>query len=176
MMCPPSSLNKSRIGGLLKFDSPSHTDSEVQVKWWVKLDLSHLLHKKDEPQRMQLYPRAGVGTVHVLHTLWPLGAHIRASAATMPHVPRQTPAQHQRCLSVAMQARLSCSELLLPLHTSLWARGLTLLPACCDTLTKSRPTVRDTHLYQWAWAAHTCQSAVQTRLLCAQPCIYVQAA
>lgn len=134
MMCPPSSLNESRIGVLPKFDSLWHTDSEVRVKWWVKLDLSHLLQEKDEFQRMQLYPTVGVGTVHLLHTLWPGSVHMSEPVQLQcPMSQCQIPAQHQCCavsLWPCTQDRM-LTELLLPLHTWLWARGVTSLAVCC---------------------------------------------
>lgn len=48
------------------------------------------------------------------------------------------------CLWLCMRDRM-LSELLLPLHTWLWAQGLIWLTAV-DTLTADRPTVLSTHL------------------------------
>lgn len=145
MTYPPSSLNESRTGWLPKSDCPSHRHSEVQVKWWVKLDLSHLLEEKDEFQRMQLYPRAGAGTAHVLHTVWPGSEHTPEPVQLQrPMSPCQTPALHHCCLWPCVQDRMF-SELLLPLPCWLWARALTWLFAA-GTLTADRPRALSTRL------------------------------
>lgn len=171
MMCPPSSLNESRIGVLPKFDSLWHTDSEVRVKWWVKLDLSHLLQEKDEFQRMQLYPTVGVGTVHLLHTLAWLSAHVWASAATMPNVPvpDSCSAPMLCCQSVALHTRQDALWAApSPAHLAL-GTGSDL--TCCLLLPHSRanrPTVPDTHLCRDAPEApgqHTC-AKVQCKPRC----------
>lgn len=176
MMCPPSSLNKSRIGGLLKFDSPHTQILKFRLNGELSLTCLTCYTKKMNPrecnstaqQELEQFMSCTLSGLS-MHTSDPVQLQCPMSmpdSCSAPMLSVCGPACRTGCA-------LGCSFPCTPhFGHGDWPCSL---PAV-DTLTKSRPTVPNTHLHQWAWAAHTCQSAVQTTLLCAQPCIYVQAA
>lgn len=148
MTCSPSSLNESRIGQLPKFDSLSHTHSEVQVKWRVKFDLSHPLgEKRWIPENATVPHSRSWSSPPAAHALAWLRTHMWASAAAMPNVPvpDSCSAPKLSVCSPACKTRcsLSCSFPCTPgFGHGDWPGSL----FAVDTLTADRPTVLSTHL------------------------------